>query len=417
MIGCSTIAPDLREMDAMTTSFISKAVPGDSGIDGDTRQNSLASHPRLQAMRQEILSVHGKRIQETLWANPRIETEWENLAGDKGGLHGSEFTISLSQEIPLNGVLTWKEQTIRKEEEEAQWRYQEELFSLLSDVYLAYHLAMLEEYRDRSLRKLVDIATNFAEKLKEGANLGKIPKSDFLKAEVSLVNAKIKLNQAETNKSIAKQRLASLLLCDESKLPVWKESDLPEVYTPSWAQLQSMIQEMPSLKKLESAQSRIAMQKSQVQRERWPNPEVTVGGRRNYEENQNTLLLGIGLSLPVWNRNQGSIYELDALLEKNIQEQKNAKLELEKELFASHKKAVSSKENLEKYRLKALPAVEEAFQMSRQGYEEGKVSILEVILAQQAQLEIQLEYWQEAENFYTAMSSIFRLVGPGKIHK
>lgn len=411
--GCnSLIPPNIEILETMAASSVAQTLP-DNFVVKDINSHRLVSHSRLQAVRQEILAGYGRRVQDTLWSNPRIDASVEEVAGEKGGFNGSQVTISLSQEIPINGVLSLKDRVAEKEQEEVRWRYEEELFSFSSDIYLAYHQVLLVEKREQALISFGDSAADFLEKVKNMTESGKTPKVDILRAEVLQINAKTKLNHAQSSKLIARQNLASLLVCDISQVPVFKAiTDIPEPAIPSWPQLREMLKQAPLVKKLQANREGLSLKKSQLKAEVWPNPEVVVGGRRNYAENQNTLVFGLGLSLPVWNRNQGSIYEVNALIEKNIQEQKSAWIELERELFAAYQRADTSRQNLENYRTKVLPALEETFMLVRRAYEEGKVSILEVIIAQQAQLETQLDFWQEVENFYTAIASIYKIVGP-----
>lgn len=416
LYGCSyASAPDIPAPDALPLMATLKeaAAPKLSSplTLAQAQLVGLTVHPRIQGVRQDIVAAYGRQIQEALWNNPNVTLEAEDIASDKGGVSAAQVTISLSQEIPVNGALSLGAQVAAKEQEELSCDYEQEVLTVASDIYLAFQNNLLAEKREQEMSVLLETATSALTQAKQLTDAGKILFTEWLKAEKTAMTATIKHRQAQSSKRIARQNLAALLAISTEQLPECQDgSPLPSVLMP-FPQLLEKLQHNPQIRKMGITQSRLQVQKSQLRAQNWPNPEVSIGGRRNYEDLQNTLVFGLGISLPVWNRQQGKLLELEALSAKAAQEEKSLRTQLHRELFNAYEQYQAARHNIDKHVNHILPSLQTTLSLAIRGYEQGKLSGLEILLTRQAQAEAQLEFLQENENLYTALAAIYKLVG------
>lgn len=378
---------------------------------GQAQVLGLSTHPRLRAAFQEIVAAHGGRIEAGLWNNPRLEAEVEDVAGAKGGLHGAEVTLSLSQEIPISSALSWGESAAAREEEMAGWEYEEEKTALLADVYLAFYQALLAQERERELTALARNFGTFVEKVKNMVDAGKSPRADLLRTEVAYAVTVTRVEEAQNSKMAAQKHLALLTSLPMDGFPVLEGGTVPDAVLPELSQLEIHLDSHPRILKIRARQEKFSSQQKQLAAQVWPDPEISVGVRRNYAENQNALVFGLGLNLPLLKRNQGSIVEAQALFTKAVHEEEIARRDLGDELYAAYHQYRTSSHNVKNYLDKILPAAEEALSLTVKGYEEGKLSVLEVVTAQQAEIESKLNLLGELANLHTALASLYKIAG------
>lgn len=372
---------------------------------------ALQYHPRLQAAHYEIAAAAAGRRQEEAWRNPTINGEAENVASADGGFHGSEVTLSVQQELPINGALTLAGQAAGQRESVARHELAEEKLSLLADVYLAFHQCLLSRQRVGQLRQLVEISAVTLDKTRKMVDAGKNPQVDLLKVEVAHANVLARGDEAQNSQVIADRKLG-LLLCLPDQIPPSLRGELPAtILLPPLASYQERLQQHPRLHKWQAERQRAVLQKRHASAQVWPNPEVMVGVRRDYAELQNSLLFGLSLPLPLWNQNGGAIAEAEALELKASAQEKAAYQTLSDELFTAYRQAETARANIDRHQKQILPAARQARELTYQGYEQGKITLFEVIASQQTELDARLGVLQEEENLYAALSALYRLTG------
>lgn len=398
-------------------NVISPARFGDTSIpnilnEAKAREICVATSPLLASARQDVTASSGRTMQEQLLSNPTISSEIENIAGNDGGFNSAEVTIEIHQEIPINGVRALSAKAGIQEQMALWWEYETQRRLVDSEAYWRFYQILMAEQRVRQLQLLVKTRCDFSEKILALVQHGKQSQSLLLQAEIGKATAQMNLEESQNILHTNKNKLASYLHIPVTNLPPCEGSLTAwEQALPSLDMLTSKLQDNPQLKRLRLEQNQLQTQRLQTTASNIPNPEIFIGAKREFADEQNTLKMGIEFPLPLWNRQQGRLAELEAL-ERKTWYAENATLEtLHAELLEAYQTCQYSQKKLENYQKKIVPATQQTVQLIETNYEQGKATIAEILSAKQIEIELQLEILDELNNFYQAKVIILRLCG------
>ena len=366
-----------------------------------------ATHPRLKSAKMDVLAALGRFSQSGLWTNPRLEMEAESIGGHDGGVHGAELGFTISQEIPINGALGLAQRMAEKDISVKKIHYHLQKRLLLSEVYIAFQRVLLARRRVKEIQKLLKNISSSLEKLKKMLEVGKRPQIDFLELKIVHTETSSRLQKAQMAQRIAQRKFRSFL--PRSSVFYAKESLYRRVKLPTFSVIEKRIDKHPENQKIILEREKVELKKRAYEAQRILNPEISIGGKRGYGDNENTLMIGVGFELPIFQRNQGNIREANALLQKLQEDQKNLKKELENQVFEAHQKYELAQNTLALYQKKILPASKQSFDFAKVAYARGKISIFILNRARKSLMENHLNHLQKLENLHEALAKLYRL--------
>ena len=144
---------------------------------------------------------------------------------------------------------------------------------------------------------------------------------------------------------------------------------------------------------------------------RIPDVTVTVGARRLAERGVTQAVVGLSVPLPLFDRNQGNVYEAARRTDKADDELETARIRFRNELQRSSNQLTLSRETADTLRTVVLPAAEDAFRTATRGFEAGKFGFLDVIDAQRTLLLARTRYLTALSSAVQATTNIDRLLG------
>jgi cobalt-zinc-cadmium efflux system outer membrane protein len=180
---------------------------------------------------------------------------------------------------------------------------------------------------------------------------------------------------------------------------------------PALELLQLQIASNPDLAR---GQSEILMQQAALDSalaERYPDLKVAAGVKRFEEDETHALIFGFGVPLPLFNRNQGNISAARDELAKAQAMERATAIRLASELAATHARLTSAHSRVRTLSTKVIPALEESYAATHQGYQQGKYGILEVLDAQRHLFTTKNELIDALAVYHTALTDIERLTG------
>jgi len=156
----------------------------------------------------------------------------------------------------------------------------------------------------------------------------------------------------------------------------------------------ALSQMMASSPQLTAAWQKIRHDQITVQRERAepiPNltAQATVG--QNTEVGQTVAGVSIGLPLPLYNRNQGTVQQAQADLRRANAEVSRLELQLMTELAARHSDYLSAWQHVQEYEQSMLPKSRTAVEKLEQMYQARRAPWLTVLAAKRTLLELEME--------------------------
>ena len=245
----------------------------------------------------------------------------------------------------------------------------------------------------------------------KGSKRERLPHWRKFRLKSALTTMRIEMAQTEREMETARKRLAATW---GSLSPAFEKvsgefDTLAPI--PEQEQIQSLISQNPDIARWETeiAKARAAIKLNDAN----AIPDVTLGAGPRYfnETNDNALVMGISMPIPLFNRNQGERLEARHNLSKAEEQRKAAHIKVLMDLAQAYQELSSAYLSAAALKENALPGAQSAFDAAQEGYREGKFSYLQVIDAQRTFFEIKRQYVTALADYHKAKANIERLIG------
>jgi outer membrane protein, heavy metal efflux system len=375
----------------------------------DFEQLALKNNPTLAQAVSEIEAARGRAKQAGLLPNPTIgytgaEINWGPVFN--GGEHG----VFVEQTIPLGGKLGLSRRIFEREATQAEALRDVQRQRVLTDVRVQFYSALAAERRVEVRRELARLASEAVGVSRQLYNTGAADRPDVLASEIEARQMQIDFEAAQNDRFRVWRQLAAVV--NDGSLtprPLAGSIDAQPPELQRDAVLQQIISQSPELIAARAAVERGQAAVKRARRE--PVPDLTVRGGPNYNRE---LLEGngkpvgweaavdVGLTIPLFNRNQGGIAESRAELTRAEQELTRLQLSLQSRAADVFNEYLTSLRNAETYRAEILPRAEEAYRLYLARYREMAAAYPQVLVAQRTLYQVSDEYVRAAEMAWTA---------------
>jgi cobalt-zinc-cadmium efflux system outer membrane protein len=144
---------------------------------------------------------------------------------------------------------------------------------------------------------------------------------------------------------------------------------------------------------------------------RVPDLDAAIGYQRFEEDGTDSLAVGVGVPLPVFDRNQGNIAAAVHELAKAQQERTATEIALASELAENHATLSVAHQRVTTLRANVIPAMEQAFQAAQEGYRQGKYGFLDMLDAQRGLFEARGALIDALSDYHKAQIDMQRMTG------
>lgn len=373
----------------------------------------------LIAERYNIDMAEAEVIQAKLFENPVISLE-QNVYNRLNGKYfdmgkEGETVVEIEQLIYIAGQRNKRVRVEKLNKEMAVHQFEEVLRTLRSElnskfIELYYTQKSLSVYD-----KEIEYLSQLLEVMKVQSDKGNVSLLEKSRIQALLLSLQQERNDT-SNQLISLQGDMKLLLglnASDIFEPVFDESVLKQVDIASvpFVELNNRLAERPDLKiartNIQASRANVSLQKSLAF------PEVSLKGSYDRAGNfcDNYFAIGLSISIPVFNRNQGNIKSARLSVLQNTNREELARKQAEKELFTSYarlEKAVklysSSNYELERDFETIIDGVNTNFR-------KRNISLLEFIDYYQAYKETCLQLYQTRKDVFLAMEDINTVTG------
>jgi cobalt-zinc-cadmium efflux system outer membrane protein len=358
------------------------------------RASSEGSATLIAASERERAAARAR--QARAWENPTLSVEVENVLG-RGpyrDFDAAESTVSLSQPLPLGGGRGARVRAARSDEQAATAAIALAALELRRDVALAYAEAIAADRLAGIARERAALGaqTRAAVERRHAAGL----ESDLQRARVEVETVGM---QAD-----ARRRAAAALAHRRALAAHWREATVTAALDEAWFDAAPDVafdgvpdaapDTAPNHPRLVVARARVEQARAEIEAARrapFSGLEATVGTRRfeGAPGADHAWVLGLSMPVPVWDRNEGGIAEARAALQ-------GAEFDLERaarDLLAEREAALAERDaatlEVDTLTMSGLPASKSLAQLSVQGYEAGRLSLIERLEAERALVQTQ----------------------------
>jgi cobalt-zinc-cadmium efflux system outer membrane protein len=373
---------------------------------------ALLHNPELAAFSYEVRAGEARALQAGLWPNPELDIEIENVGGTNGfsGAGAAETTVQLGQVIELAGKRAKRRRVALLEGALTGWDYEARRLDVLRQVTQAYVALLAAQRRVELATDLVELAEQTYTTVAERVKAGKDPPVEETKAQVALANAGIEQKQAARRLEAARKELAATWGGTQAGFDR-ATGDLEQVAPmPPADALRALLPQSPALARweteLEQRQAALALEKARAV----PDPTVTGGYRRLSETDDDAFVLGLGIPLPITNRNQGAIQASKFNLARAYKQRQAAEAATYGAFASAYETLSAACAEVMDIRNVVLPGAQRAFEAARLGYQEGKFDFLTVLDSQRTLFDTRRRYLEALATYHSAKAAVESLI-------
>ena len=370
-------------------------------------QQAQATAPRLAEARAEIARAEGLAVQARARPNPTVGLEVENFSASNG-LSFAETTASIEQTLELGGKRSARVSAGRAEVEAARSRATRAQADYAFDLAAAYAEAEGAERRLLLATDSLDLAQEDARIAGVLVDAGREADLRRVQARAAVQAARAAVDEARAARATAFSNLTALVGAPApfTSVPISLLDEAARVFpAPNPDPLKSPAY-LAAAAEREAAARRIRVEQAQAV----PDVSVSFGVRRFQEDRATAMTAGVSVPFPIFDRNRGNISAARAELSAADARLKAARLDAEAAARSGLARVTAAESRLIAAR-EGERTADEAYRLTRIGYEGGKLDLVELLNARRSLTEARTQNIEAATERLSAQAALARLAG------
>jgi cobalt-zinc-cadmium efflux system outer membrane protein len=377
----------------------------------DALRAASSNNPALRGEPFELQALEGRRQQAGARPNPELDLELENFAGS-GAFSGTdqlEATLALSQLIELGGKRDARTALATGEYDLLRADQAVRRLDVQAEVARRFLAVVSGQERLALARRTSELSAEVHAGIRKRVEAARSPVAEASRANIARIRAGIEVSDAERRLESSRLALAATWGASEPGFGMARGDLLAFPAVAGFDALAAKLEQNPdqlrylSEERLREAELRLAQATKA--------PDITLGAgvRRLEESGDNALVMSFSVPLPVANRNAGAIAESQARLAQLPYQREAALLDARTRLFAFYQELEQSRAEAQALEAELVPQARQALAQTREGFERGRFSYLEVAAAQGELLDLELARIEAASSFHLLLIEIERL--------
>jgi cobalt-zinc-cadmium efflux system outer membrane protein len=356
----------------------------------ELEQLALQHNPTLAQAALQVEATRAKALQAGLCPNPTV--------GYQGDLIGTKGTAGdfqggyVEQTIVTAGKLRLSRAKYNQEAVVAELVTLGQQLRVLNGVRTGFFELLAAQRMVQNRKELLKNAEEEALTRKEMFNIGLANEAEVLEAEVEVDHAKVSLQEQENRFVALWEKVSAFVGTPGTPPPSLKGQLEPDSPPLCWeASLARLLQESPEL---QAARAHIVHDQITLQREKVepiPNIQVKAGTGYDFESRSTVANVQVGVKLPLWNKNQGTIKQAQADLARSHAEVQRLELSLRHELAETFQKYQTALVKVKLYQESSLPKAQKAYEVMLDQYKKKRAEWIKVVEYQRKLLNVQSE--------------------------
>src|SRR5215510_12718517 len=371
----------------------------------DLERMALANNPTLAQADAAIRAAEGRRKQAGLWPNPVVGYEGDGIAVND---LVRDFRIGhylwVEQSIVGFGKLGKSKRIAEQEKVQSISEAEAQRLRVLNAVRMLYYEVLGAQTMVDLRKRLLNLTREAVGISEELFNVGQADRPDALSTEVESQRAEIDLMRAENDLARVWKVLAAVVndpqlaaTLKPARLTGSLEAEAPMLNQE--AMLAQLLRESPEIRAatagVERGKAVIARAKAE------PKPDVFVFGRFGYSNEFAEFFggktgweanFGVGLRVPIFDRNQGAVAAARADLTSAEKELQRVELSLRAQLAESFALYLNSLGVASRYNREILPRAQQAHEMYLSKFRQMAAAYPQALIAQRTLFQSQTEY-------------------------
>ncbi len=380
-------------------------------------ETALKNNPNLKAFEYGIITLEKQKIQAGLIPNPEAGFEMENFLGGKelSGFQGTEYTLVASQLFEIGGKRSSRVNLAETEIISSRGDFELLKLDVIANVKSTFFSLYQIQKQIEQQRKFVELNDEILKTVSERVKAGRTSPAEESKVRVALINSRIDLDRFQRNFTSIQAQLNTLLgTTGKNIVPTTTLFDSISTQ-PTIEEITGNIEEIPSIKSL---QNEVNIREAALELEKSLGvPDLTVSGGIRYlnELKTNSFVAGVIIPLPFFNTNQGNIQAAEVRLEQMDAIKNSRRLNVIALLNTAFNNLLSAYNNSQQLKNNIIPEAENAYEITRQGYIQGRFAFIDLLDAQRTLFETQTQFLLELSGYYNSLIEIENITGKNLI--
>jgi cobalt-zinc-cadmium efflux system outer membrane protein len=363
----------------------------------DLERRALKTNPTIAQVEAIARAVAGRRWQVSVYPNPLIGYSADDVGARAPG-RGKHF-VWVQQSIVTAGKRGHVQRAVEQEAVHAAAETEMQRHRVVNAVRMGFWevlaAARLVEIR-RDLARLAREAVDVSEDL---FNVGQADRPDVLEVGIEADRAEIELARAESDLARAWQELAAVI--GEPELPYTPLAGDLEAELPAVDEAGARAQILTESPELRIARARVEHAKASLARsraDRIPNFFVRAGAGYSFDRTEAgrdagaEFRLEVGVPLPIFDRNQGTIAQAEAQQRLAEAEVRRTELSLRSRLASVVRNYRDARGTVERYRQTVLASAQQSYQLYLARAQEMAAAYPQVMIARRTLGQVRAEY-------------------------
>lgn len=358
----------------------------------ELEQIAFQNNPTLVQAQTRIGMSQGRALQAGLYPNPTVGYDGEQM-GIRGAPGGERQGVFLQQEIVTAGKLRLSRAKYVEEAAQAQVMASAQQQRVLNGVRIGFYEVLAAQSMIEIHRTLTQNAEDAEKTTEQMVNVGQANDSDYLQAQVEARRTRVELRVAERRYRNLWQHLAALAGIPEMEsVPLSGNLENGRSRLDHDSLLADLLACSPELQAAyrEVARDQIGLQRERV--EPIPNLNVRAATGYNFESRNQTTDLSIGIRIPLFDRNQGTIRQAEEELRRAQADVHRVELSLRQRFADAFNRYETAWESVEDFREESLPRARRAYELTEKNFKERRAAWPQVQVARRTYWQLQDEY-------------------------
>lgn len=377
--------------------------------ESDAIARFLASDPRIRALNARVEEVRASHAERALWPNPVVTFTRESAASSE------ESFLLARQELPVPGRMRQLRAAGRAAVEAARADARSRTALLLADLREAYAALQLAQEAEGVLREGLGTLQELVRLLRAREEGGEGSSYDRIRGARAMLDLEADLAAAGAARAKAQGRLAAYL--GAAAVPgslIAADALMPVATVPP---VEAVLKEALS-NRSDYGAARLSIAQFDAERQaaarlRLPTPTVSGGLKRSDfgAATASGYQFAVDVSVPLFNRGQAAVALADARKAHAEAEADAWRTTIEAEVRTAHAALAIQEERAARYRQAAADLAEPLAEIGRIAYQEGELSILELLDAERQALDARLRISNLAAAARRAAIELDRAIG------
>jgi len=375
----------------------------------ETLSTVLTHNPEIAAaVQQRAVAVAETRIAGA-YPNPEVALSsgrWQPRSGIPGT--GSAQQLMVSQPIETPSVRDARARAAGFGVSAADAGAQSIRLDVGFEARAAFFQLLRRQEESRLADENVALLADIFSRVRSRVEVGEAPRFELVRAEAEVLSAR---TQADASRLQVEEARGLLRRLSGNALPAQFEASgtLPGVASlPDLTLLQGRVLDAnPRLRVLSSEYDRMRARLDQERALRTPQPTISITQSQDPETRQTSF--GVALPLPLWNRRDGQIAQVQAGIDLALTQIEAQRVQLLRELDVAYSRASIAQRQVETFESGLLSSAQSALKVAEAAWRFGERSFLEVLDAQRTLRSVRREYNQVRFDRHAAWIEIERL--------